>query len=317
MDTFNSALSQCALCPRNCHVNRAEGERGYCGSGSTMVVAHWGLHFGEEPPISGVKGSGNVFFSPCNLRCVFCQNYQISHKRLGKEVSPEQLAEIFFRLKAAGAHNINLISPTPYAPLIAHAIGRAKDQSLRIPFVYNTNAYENVSTIETLDGLIDIYLPDFKYAHAHIATRLSAAEDYPASARAAILAMKKQVGDLVLEDGLAKRGLLIRHLVLPGKLAGTKRIVRWIKEHLGTQTYLSLMAQYQPLYGATDFPMLKRKITDREYDTLVELLLEEGFENVFIQELESAPLFVPDFENENPFKEEGVGRLKQILNPNL
>jgi putative pyruvate formate lyase activating enzyme len=266
-----------------------------------MVVAYWGLHFGEEPPISGSKGSGNVFFSPCNLRCVFCQNYQISHNRLGKEVSPEQLVDIFLRLEAASAHNINLVSPTPYAPLIAHAIGRAKDQGLRIPFVYNTNAYENVATIEGLDGLIDIYLPDLKYADAHIATKLSLAEDYPASAMAAILSMKKQVGDLILEDGLAKQGLLIRHLVLPGKLAGTERIVHWIKEHLGTQTYLSLMAQYQPLYGATDFPMLKRKITDREYDTLVELLLEEGFENVFIQELCSAPLFVPDFEKQEPF----------------
>jgi putative pyruvate formate lyase activating enzyme len=306
MAALNSVLSECELCPRNCRVNRMEGEYGYCGAGNTMVVAHWGLHFGEEPPISGAKGSGNIFFSPCNLRCVFCQNYQISHNRLGKEVSPDELVDVFFRLEAAGAHNINLVSPTPYAPRIAQAIRRAKDQGLRIPFVYNTNAYENVSTIGTLDGLIDIYLPDLKYAHAHIAAKLSAAEDYPASARTAILAMKNQVGDLTLEDGLAKQGLLIRHLVLPGKLAGTERIVRWIKEHLGTQTYLSLMAQYQPLYGATDFPMLERKITDREYDTLVELLLEEGFENVFIQELCSAPLFVPDFARDQPFEEQIV-----------
>src|SRR5271157_1176399 len=308
METFVDRLRHCELCPHNCGVNRAEGQWGYCGAGGSIRVAHWGLHFGEEPPISGWKGSGNVFFSPCNMRCVFCQNHQISHKQFGEEISIDRLVETFFKLEAAGAHNINLVSPTPYVPLIGSAIHLAKEQGLRIPFVYNTNAYENVSTIGMLTGLIDIYLPDFKYWHTPIARKLSSADDYPAAAMQAILAMKKQVGDLMIESGLAMRGLLIRHLVLPGKLAGTERIIAWIKAELGPQTALSLMAQYQPLHRATEHPMLMRTITGAEYERLLDLTLDQGFENVFIQELESAPLFVPDFTRAEPFKEQGVGR---------
>lgn len=303
--TFDIALTRCELCPRNCRVNRVNGETGYCGAGHTMVVAHWGLHFGEEPPISGSKGSGCIFFSPCNLRCLFCQNYQISHNRLGKEVSPEQLADIFFKLEASGAHNINLVSPTPYVPLIAQAIAIAKKGGIAIPFVYNTNAYENVSTIEMLDGLIDVYLPDLKYRAEPVARKLSGAPDYPAAAVAAITAMKKQVGDLQVEHGLATRGLLIRHLVLPASLAGTRAIVRWTKENLGAQTFLSLMAQYQPLHDAALHPALRRRITVREYDELLAFLMSEGFENVFVQELDSASLLVPDFTRSEPFQTAG------------
>ena len=271
-----------------------------------MRVAHWGLHFGEEPPISGSRGSGNVFFSPCNMRCVFCQNYQISHKQSGEAVSVDGLTETFFKLEADGAHNINLVSPTPYAPLIASAVHRAKEQGIRIPFVYNTNAYENVHTIEMLAGLIDIYLPDFKYWNPSIARKLSSVDDYPAAAMQAILAMKRQVGDLRIESGVATRGLLIRHLVLPGRLAGTERIIAWIKAELGAQTALSLMAQYQPLHRAIEHPMLTRTIADREYGKLLDLLLNQGFENVFIQELDSASLFVPDFERKEPFDAKAV-----------
>ena len=309
MDRFVSALKHCELCPRNCGANRLEGQTGYCGAGGRIRVAHWGLHFGEEPPISGSRGSGNVFFSPCNMRCVFCQNHQISHTQFGEEISIDRLVETFFKLEETGAHNINLVSPTPYAPLIGSAIHLAKEQGLRIPFIYNTNAYENVSTVGMLAGLIDIYLPDFKYWHASIARKLSSADDYPAAAMQAILAMKRQVGDLRIESGLATRGLLIRHLVLPGQLAGTERIIAWIKAELGSQTALSLMAQYQPLHRAIEHPMLMRTITDHEYESLLDLAVEQGFEHVFIQELESAPLFVPDFTRAEPFGENTGSRV--------
>ena len=305
MEQFVGALNHCELCPRNCRVKRLEGQQGYCGAGSSMVVAHWGLHFGEEPPISGSAGSGNVFFSPCNLRCVFCQNHQISHARLGKEVSPELLADIFFMLKTSGAHNINLVSPTPYVPLVAQAVAIAKKRGIAIPFVYNTNAYENVRTIEMLDGLIDVYLPDLKYWGGPVAEKLSDAPGYPGAAMAAITAMKKQVGDLKVENGLVTRGLLIRHLVLPARLAGTKKIAGWIKEALGAQTFLSLMAQYQPLHGAAQHPALRRRIAESEYDELVDFFVAEGFENVFVQELDSAPVLVPDFTRGEPFQTAG------------
>jgi putative pyruvate formate lyase activating enzyme len=304
MNTTEVALTRCELCPRCCGTNRLDGETGYCGAGARMVVAHWGLHFGEEPPISGTTGSGNVFFSPCNLRCVFCQNHQISHGRFGKEVSPKDLADIFFQLKLSGSHNINLVSPTPYVPLIAEAIAIARTQGIAIPFVYNTNAYEKVGTIEMLDGLIDVYLPDLKYWSVPVAGKLSGATDYPGAAMEAVMAMKRQVGDLQVEGGLATRGLLIRHLVLPAHLAGTKKIVHWIKERLGVQTFLSLMAQYQPLHDASLHPALTRRISVPEYEELVDFLIVEGFENVFVQELDSAPLFVPDFTREEPFAEQ-------------
>jgi putative pyruvate formate lyase activating enzyme len=301
MRPFIHALEHCELCPRRCGVNRTRGETGYCGAGGDLLVAHRGLHFGEEPPISGSGGSGNIFFSPCNMRCVFCQNHQISHLKYGKKVSVEGLVKIFFSLECIGAHNINLVSPTPYAPAIASAIQQAKKQGLRIPFVYNSNAYETVTTIEMLAGLIDIYLPDFKYWSALIARKLSSADGYPAAAMEGILAMKRQVGDLKVESGVATSGLLIRHLVLPGRLAGTERIIGWIKSALGPQTTLSLMAQYQPLHRAVDHPMLRRSITQEEYGRLADLLVDEGFENVFVQELDSAPLFVPDFTQVEPF----------------
>jgi putative pyruvate formate lyase activating enzyme len=302
MESFIDRLSHCELCPRNCGVDRLNEQKGFCGAEGRMRVAHWGLHFGEEPPVSGSRGSGNIFFSPCNMRCVFCQNHQISHNQVGEEVSVDRLVEIFFTLEGTGAHNINLVSPTPYAPLLASAMHQAKMRGLGIPFVYNSNAYENVSTIDMLAGLVDIYLPDFKYWDASISRKLSCADAYPAAAIQAILAMKRQVGDLSIKSGLATQGLLIRHLVLPGRLAGTERVIAWVKTELGAQTALSLMAQYQPLHRAVDHPMLMRTITGDEYEKLLDLLLDQGFENVFIQELDSAPLFVPDFTRKEPFQ---------------
>ncbi len=301
-DTALAVLGHCELCPKKCGANRLAGERGFCTCGADCVIAHYGSHFGEEPPISGTRGSGTVFFSPCNLRCVFCQNYQISQAESGEKVSVAQLADIFMDLERRGCHNINLVSPTPYAPQIAAAIKRARVRGVAIPFLYNTNAYESRETIRMLDGLIDIYLPDLKYAGSGVASMLSAAPGYPERAMEAITEMKSQVGDLVVERGVARRGLLIRHLVLPGGLAGTRRLIAWIKEALGPETAISLMSQYYPAHRADAYRLLNRRIRSDEYDPLVALMREEGFENVFIQELESAHSCRPDFTKRKPFQ---------------
>jgi len=303
MDEFLLSLESCELCPRRCGKNRLRGELGFCGAGAESVVAYYGPHFGEEPPISGVRGSGTVFFSPCNMRCVFCQNYQISHAASGVPVTVEGLVEIFFELAGKGVHNINLVSPTPYAPHIAAAITRARKEGLDIPFLYNTGAYEERQTIRSLEGLIDIYLPDLKYWNSAIAAKLSAAPRYPAAAMEAIVEMHTQVGDLKVEGGIAKRGLLIRHLVLPGGLAGSKSIVSWIEAKLGRHAGFSLMSQYHPLGRAHEYPLINRRIRDDEYDPLIEMLARKGFENVYTQELESAETYLPDFERERPFQE--------------
>jgi len=298
-------LEKCNLCPRACQTDRAGGGKGYCGIANEILVAHYGPHYGEEPPISGAHGSGNIFFSSCNLRCVYCQNFQISHECIGKSITIDELVEIFYALHNMGPHNINLVSPTPYVPFIVAAIERARKEGLRTPFVYNTHAYETVDTLRMLDGLIDIYLPDFKYWSGDIANSLSCAKDYRESAQRAILEMKRQVGNLVIEEGIARKGILVRHLVLPSNLAGSKQVLAWIKQELGIETYISLMAQYNPLHRAVDYPMLCRSIRQEEYDNLLDFLEKEGFENAFIQELESAPLFVPDFRREEPFESRG------------
>jgi putative pyruvate formate lyase activating enzyme len=298
-------LEKCELCPRRCKAARLRGEKGYCGIANEIVIAHYGPHYGEEPPISGTKGSGTIFFSSCNLRCIFCQNYQISHYRTGESYTVEELVEIFIQLEKQGCHNINLVSPIPYVPFIAIAIKMARSRGLGIPFVYNTNAYENVETLKMLDGLIEIYLPDFKYWSAGAAKKLSDVpvdKGYPENAAAAILEMKRQVGTLTIQDGVAVKGLLIRHLVLPGNLAGSEKIIEWIRDNLGTDTFISLMSQYYPVHKADQYPIMNRKIRHEEYDRLTDLLVKEGFKNAFVQKLESAPLFVPDFEKEEPFE---------------
>jgi putative pyruvate formate lyase activating enzyme len=239
------------------------------------------------------------------LRCVFCQNYQISHDGVGQEVSLKKLTEMFLELQASGCHNINLVSPVSYIPHMAMAIIGAKKEGLIIPVVYNTNAYESVKALRTLGGLIDIYLPDFKYWSPIVAEKLSGVpkeRPYPNFAKEALLEMKRQVGDLVVKKKIAKKGLLVRHLVLPGGLAGSKEIFQWIGQNLGTDTFISLMSQYYPVHKAHAVPLLRRRIRQEEYDRVVDYLLVEGFKNVFIQETASAPLFVPDFEEPEPFK---------------
>ena len=305
MENILHMLEKCELCPRQCGVNRLRGQTGYCGAGDKVIVAHYGPHYGEEPPISGKSGSGAIFFSFCNLRCIFCQNYQISHDGIGQELSLKKLTEMFLELQAHGCHNINLISPISYTPHIAIAIVNAKKEGLTIPVVYNTNGYESLETLRALEGLIDIYLPDFKYWSPTIAEKLSGVpkeRPYADFAKETLLEMKRQVGDLIVEDNIAVRGLLVRHLVLPGGLAGSKEIFQWIGQHIGTDTFISLMSQYYPVHKANTVPMLRRKIRQQEYDTVVDYLMREGFKNVFIQETTSAPLFVPNFNEPEPFK---------------
>jgi putative pyruvate formate lyase activating enzyme len=302
VDRTFTILKKCELCPRRCKANRTRGQKGYCGLGSEILIAHYGLHFGEEPPISGTGGSGTIFFASCNMRCIYCQNYQISHSVDGTRHSIQSLTEIFLSLERDGAHNINLVSPTPYVPFIAAAIREARKRGLAIPFVYNTNAFDNVEALKSLGGLIDIYLPDFKYWNSRIGRTLSDVKDYAKWAKAAILEMKAQKGDLVVEDGIAKRGLLVRHLVLPNNLGGSREILGWINDRLGVNTCISLMSQYIPLHDAYEFPMLSRRVTEEEYGRVLEAATEYGFHNVFVQDLESAPLYVPDFDRGKPFE---------------
>ncbi len=301
MNDWLTILEKCELCPRRCGINRINGKKGYCRVADKPIVSYYGKHFGEEPPISGSRGSGNIFFSSCNMKCIYCQNYQISHTLTGKEVSIDELVDIFLELERKGCHNINLVSPTPYIPMILSAIDMARKKGLNLPFVYNTNAYENVETIKLLAGYIDIFLPDFKYWNKNIARRLSDAEDYPDHAASAIMAMKRQVGDLSIKDGIAEKGILIRHLVLPNNLSGSINILEWVLNNLGNKTFLSLMSQYHPLHRAYEYPMINRRIKEKEYDELINFLLNNGFENVFIQDFESASTLIPDFRLEKPF----------------
>ncbi len=289
----------CNICPRNCNVDRST-KVGFCGMSSEIHVAKAYLHEWEEPCISGSRGSGTVFFTGCNLRCVFCQNYKISQENFGVSVSPEKLADIFMNLEKTGAHNINLVTPTIFVPKIKEAIIIARNNGLSIPIVYNSNAYESVESLRSLEGLIDIYLPDLKYYSDEVAVKYSNAPHYFEYATKAILEMYRQVGDPVFDsDGIMKRGIIIRHLILPGKLDETKRILKWIKDNLSNEVYVSLMGQYTPFYNANKYQELNRRISNREYEEAIEYFFEIGLENGFVQDDESASeSFIPDFDLE-------------------
>ncbi|WP_227765193.1 radical SAM protein [Zhaonella formicivorans] len=291
-------LENCTLCPRQCGVNRLAGELGYCRCGANIKVAKAFLHQWEEPCISGVTGSGTVFFSHCNLNCVFCQNYRISQEHLGREITIEQLAQIFLKLQAQGAHNINLVSPTLYVPHIAEALLLAKKAGLSVPVIYNSNGYDSMPALQAISGLVDIYLPDLKYYDDFLAQKYSKAPRYFHFASQAVLEMHRQVGNPVFSsDGLLTQGLIIRHLLLPGFLEQSKQILSWIKQNLPSDVYLSLMAQYTPLYQAACYPELNTKVTASEYETLIDFFFAIGLENGFVQELEAASdEFVPDFD---------------------
>lgn len=294
-------LERCELCPRRCGVNRLRGQRGFCGMGAEAVVAAWLLHQGEEPPISGQRGAGAVFFSGCNLRCLYCQNHQISQGRWGRPLGVEELAGCFLELQARGAHNLELVSPSHFLPQILSALRIARQRGLRLPVVYNTNAYELPRTLELLRGAVDVYLPDLKYADPAVAERLSGAADYVAVARRAIRRMYEQVGPLVVDrHGLARRGLLVRHLVLPGGLAGSRRSLEFLAS-ISTRIPISIMAQYLPLHRAREDPVLGRRLRPQEYEQVLEVAQSLGFEEIWAQELDSAPLWVPDFTSPRVF----------------
>lgn len=285
---------KCNICPRGCGADR-ESTMGFCGVPNRFVIARAALHFWEEPPISGTGGSGAVFFSGCHLGCVYCQNYQLSHCAYGTEVSDSRLGEIFHELADQGAHNINLVNPTHYAVGLRRVLSKEKPQ---IPVVYNSSGYEKVQTLRTLEGLADVYLPDLKYIDSARSEKYSAAADYFDYAAKALQEMKRQCPENIYNgDGLIQRGLIVRHLVLPKNTNQSLKILDWIKENLGLDTAVSLMSQYTPCGELENTPELRRRITRREYEKVVNYAEELGFETIFAQQLTSAEKkFIPDFD---------------------
>jgi len=272
-----SLLRKCSVCPRNCGADRLEGEGGVCRVGRELLISTASLHFGEEPPISGWRGSGTIFFSSCSLKCVFCQNYTISHQRQGYVVSEKELADAMLALQKKGAHNINLVTPTHFGPQIMAALLRAYEKGLDIPTVYNCGGYESLEMLKLWDGIVDIYMPDMKYGDGESAKKYSSAPDYPRINREALLEMHRQVGDLRMDSrGVAVRGVLIRHLVLPNDIAGSETVLRFIAEKVSRRSYISLMSQYFPQYRASEFPELNRKITRAEYAHAKEIMDKLG-----------------------------------------
>jgi putative pyruvate formate lyase activating enzyme len=270
-------LKKCTLCPRNCRVDRTAGKRGFCRTGNKPFISSWNPHFGEERPLVGMSGSGTIFFGYCNLGCIFCQNWTISHLGEGAEMSFEALADVMLDLQGIGCHNINLVTPTHQMPMILRSLAIAAGNGLRIPIVYNCGGYESLEAIQLLDGVIDIYMPDFKYADPEMAFRYSKAKDYPTVAKTVIKEMHRQVGDLVMDEkGIALRGLLVRHLVLPENVAGTAEVVRFIAEEVSKNTYVNIMDQYHPCYKANEHPPLDRRITSKEFTEAVNLALKAG-----------------------------------------
>ena len=287
-------LMNCDICPRKCGADRSIST-GVCGVNEKFKLARAGKHFWEEPPISGTEGSGTVFFSGCNLKCVYCQNYEISHGAFGKEISDKRLMEIFDELIKSGAHNINLVNPTHYADRLARVL---KEYKSPVPVVYNSSGYESVETLKRLEGLIDIYLPDFKYIDPERSKKYSKASDYPVVVTEAIREMKnQQKEDTFSEKGIMQKGVIIRHLILPKNTNQSLKILSYIKEAFGENTYLSLMSQYTPCGEVEAFPELQRKITKREYEKVVSFAEEQGFKRLFLQELTSSDTdFIPPFD---------------------
>lgn len=270
-------LRECQICPRRCKVNRLAGQRGVCKVGELPMVSSCNPHFGEEGPLVGTHGSGTIFITYCNLGCIFCQNYDISHKGIGEEISLERFAQMMLELQGMGCHNINFVSPTHVVPQILSALPIAIEGGLHIPLVYNTGGYDLVETLKLLDGVFDIYMPDFKFTDAEVAKRVAKAGDYPQRAKEAVKEMHRQAGDLVLnKEGVAERGLLVRHLVLPEGLAGTKEIVRFLAQEVSRDSYINIMDQYRPCGSAYMFPPLGRFITSEEFYEALRIAMEEG-----------------------------------------
>ena len=273
---------ECHCCPRQCGANRIEGETGVCSSTARLKIASYGAHRGEERPLSGSRGSGTIFFSNCNLLCCFCQNWEINHRGDGDFESHRDLAEMMLSLQRIGCHNINVVTPTHVVPHIVKALRIAIARGLQLPLVYNTGGYDNFEVIKKLDGIFDIYLPDFKYQDRELASKYSSGvNDYPEVAAAVIKEMDRQVGKLVVDDsGIAQRGLIIRHLVMPHNIAGTDRFVRWVSEELSPDTYVNIMAQYRPEHQASHYPKIARRITNDEWRQALEWAKEAGLTNL-------------------------------------
>jgi putative pyruvate formate lyase activating enzyme len=279
IETAYALMGKCTICPRKCAVNRLKNERGICGIGLLPLVSSFNAHFGEEPPISGHSGSGTIFFTRCNLKCVYCQNYPISQLGHGEEVTIQRLAEIMLSLQKDKCHNINLVTPTHVVPQILAALLIASEKGLNIPLVYNSGGYESQETLKLLDGVIDIYLPDAKYSNNGSSLKYSGAGNYVEVNKKTLLEMHRQVGDLVMdEEGIAQRGLLIRHLVLPENISGSKEVLTFIARKISPNTYMSLMAQYHPAHRANDYPELSRRVVLEEYAAVLKIARRLGLD---------------------------------------
>jgi putative pyruvate formate lyase activating enzyme len=297
---YYNLLSNCTLCPRNCHVDRLSGQKGYCRESAEPAVARAALHMWEEPCISGTKGSGTVFFSGCSLRCVYCQNHNISEELSGKIITAERLAEIFMELQEKKANNINLVTPGHYIPQIIEAVSISRNKGLNIPIVYNTGGYEKAETLKMLNGIVDIYLPDLKYMNENIAKKYSNCSDYFSYASAAIAEMTAQTGKFEFNaDGIMTKGVIVRHMMLPGFLDDSKNIIKYLHDTFGNKIYISIMNQYTPLEHVAKYPEINRRVSQDEYDRLIDYALNIGVENGFIQEGETqSESFIPEFNGE-------------------
>lgn len=290
----------CLLCPRKCGINRSTGQTGVCGVSSEIKVARAALHYWEEPCISGKKGSGAVFFSGCSLHCVFCQNREISDGKAGKVISKERLSDIFMELAGKGANNINLVTPGQYIPDIVWAVNDAKSRGMKLPIIYNTSGYENVTELKLLEGIVDVYLPDFKYMDSTLSARYSRAKDYPSVAKQALSEMVRQQPDVVIDDatGLIQKGVIVRQLLLPGHVNDAKAVLKYLYDTYHDHVYISMMSQFTPI-ALKDYPEINRTVTRREYERLVDYALKIGITNAFIQEGDVAKdSFIPAFDCE-------------------
>lgn len=290
----------CLLCPRKCGINRSTGQTGVCGVSSEIKVARAALHYWEEPCISGKRGSGAVFFSGCSLHCVFCQNREISDGKAGKVISKERLSDIFMELADKGANNINLVTPGQYIPDIVCAVNDVKSRGMKLPIIYNTSGYENVTELKLLEGIVDVYLPDFKYMDSTLSARYSRAKDYPSVAKQALSEMVRQQPDVVIDDakGLIQKGVIVRQLLLPGHVNDAKAVLKYLYDTYHNHVYISMMSQFTPI-ALKDYPEINRTVTRREYERLVDYALEIGITNAFIQEGDVAKdSFIPAFDCE-------------------
>lgn len=290
----------CLLCPRKCGINRSTGQTGVCGVSSEIKVARAALHYWEEPCISGKRGSGAVFFSGCSLHCVFCQNREISDGKAGKVISKERLSDIFMELADKGANNINLVTPGQYIPDIVWAVNDAKSRGMKLPIIYNTSGYENVTELKLLEGIVDVYLPDFKYMDSTLSAMYSRAKDYPSVAKQALSEMVRQQPDVVIDDatGLIQKGVIVRQLLLPGHVNDAKAVLKYLYDTYHNHVYISMMSQFTPI-ALKDYPEINRTVTRREYERLVDYALEIGITNAFIQEGDVAKdSFIPAFDCE-------------------